>query len=163
MNQRVLFTGALACGALLTLLSDNPYFGAGILLILATGNWLLHPAPQRPEDTKAPTKEWLDDSASHTLKSTLKLELHHQQTVIVDIEQVKQAIHDAVNQLIREITAKLTRMQVIETLLQDITPDCRIAARNQEKISSLYPMVNQQTDDTRGWPAQTSNHEIDLF
>ena len=140
MNKRILFTGALLTAAAISFFATIPYLGAGLFIAAASGYWLLHGELSKAEESQpgktSPEHEWLDASASAPIKSALNLGLNHQQNIIIEIEKVKKAIHDAIDQLTQSFSgmnqnAQETNRQ-INQVIQTVTGQNQTTDNNQE-------------------------------
>ena len=132
MNKRILFSVALIAGAAISVFISIPYLGGGLLILAAIAYWTLHPEPAGPEAGNEQS-EWLD---SAPIKSALNLGLNHQQTIIIEIEQVKKAIHDAIDQLTQSFSgmnqnAQDTNRQINE-VIETVTGRNQATENNQE-------------------------------
>ena len=66
------------------------------------------------------------------------------------------------DQLIRQITSKLTQMQVIGTLLQDLSKNCAVAVGSEPKLKALMTLVSQRHEDKATQAAYKEQNDIDL-
>lgn len=89
--------------------------------------------------------------------------LNHE--VRADVNNAIQALQvgDISDQLIGQITSKLTRMQAVESSLQEILTNCRASASMQGQLIDLGDLIKQKAHEDTKPEAAEDDQDIDLF
>ncbi|MCG8315941.1 MAG: methyl-accepting chemotaxis protein [Pseudomonadales bacterium] len=136
MNKRTLFAAAIIACAAASFFLDHPGISAGLFVLVAFLYWFAH-GNDTPDQTEAPPAEqWLEPQAFTPIHQSIDYFKSSHREIEAATEKVKNAIHEAVDNLTRSFSGMSSNSQEtnrqINEIMTTVTGQKEVAAGEQQ-------------------------------